>query len=184
MITSETFGKAVIFAANAHKGQFRKGDGRPYILHPISVMSRIGKAKKSVNIYLLGASALLHDTVEDCGISIEQIAQEFGYHVAALVQELTLDKRMYELVGKSKYLASEMLKMSSYGLAIKLCDRLDNVSDMKKMPSSFVRNYIRETEYILDRLPERKLTGTHKKLIRKIEKKLLNCKNILQPKKK
>lgn len=172
MITADTFEKAILFAIKAHKGQVRKGDGRPYILHPISVMQRISAIKQSENIYLLGAAAILHDTVEDCGVTLEEIAREFGYHVAAIVSELTLDKANYETIGKAEYLARELYGMSSYALAIKLCDRLDNICDMKYMKKEFIVRYIDETYYILERVMLRKLTKTHKKLIKMILKEM------------
>jgi GTP pyrophosphokinase len=172
MITAETFEKAILFAVKAHIGQVRKGDGRPYILHPISVMQRISAIKTSSNIYLLGAAAILHDTVEDCGITLEEIAREFGHHVAALVSELTLDKSNYEKIGKAEYLARELYGMSSYALAIKLCDRLDNICDMKDMKKEFIARYIDETYFILKRIESRKLTKTHRKLIKMINKEI------------
>lgn len=172
MITADTFEKAILFAIKAHKGQVRKGDGRPYILHPISVMQRISAIKKSSNIYLLGAAAILHDTVEDCGVTLKEISEEFGPQVASIVDELTLEKANYETIGKKEYLAMELGKMSSYALAIKLCDRLDNICDMKDMNKDFIKRYVEETIYILDKTSSRKLTKTHKKLIKMINKEL------------
>lgn len=164
-VTIETFEEAIAFAVQAHKGQTRKGDGRPYILHPMSVMLRIYKAKRSENMFLLGTVAILHDTVEDCNVTLQQITEKFGLYVAAIVEELTLDNKQYKLIGKAKYLTQRMLKMSSYALSIKLCDRLDNVSDLDTMNSVFRDNYIAETIYILNDLHLRKLTNTHLKLI-------------------
>lgn len=176
MVDAKTFEKAIIYATNAHKGQFRKGDGRPYILHPISVMNRILSIKKSTNPYLLGTAAILHDVVEDCfkefsdREKLDEIAKQFGFAVASIVEELTLDKKMYNLLGKSEYLARELVNMTSYALAIKLCDRLDNVCDMEKMGEDFRRKYTAETYFILNRLNDRPhLTKTHKKLIELIE---------------
>jgi (p)ppGpp synthase/HD superfamily hydrolase len=177
MISAKTFEKAITFATKAHQGQCRRGDGRPYILHPLSVMTRVLAIKKSANAYLLGAAAILHDVVEDCykedikgGLAV--IAKEFGYAVAAIVEELTLDKEMYEVIGKKEYLAQEMVEMSSYALAIKLCDRLDNVSDMESMTVEFQKSYLAETEYILKAIEARHLTKTHLKLIKMINKAL------------
>jgi (p)ppGpp synthase/HD superfamily hydrolase len=168
MVTSDLLEKAIVFAVNAHKGVKRKGDKRPYIMHPMSVMWRISNNKESSNMYLLAAAAILHDTVEDVDwVSHELIYQEFGPAVAALVEELTLDKAQYEVIGKKEYLLQEMNKMSSYGLAIKLCDRLDNVCDLRTMNLKFRKRYVEETEYILEKL-DRKLTPTHKRLIRQI----------------
>ena len=171
-INQSTLERAIIFSVNAHAGQKRKGDGRPYILHPLSVMFRIDKNKKSTNRYLLAIAAILHDTVEDCGITLQQIADEFGFQVAALVDESTLDKTKYGLLGKKEYLAQELYGMSSYALAIKLCDRLDNLEDMENMPKSFQQKYKEETLYILDHIKTRKFTGTHRKLLKQINKVL------------
>jgi (p)ppGpp synthase/HD superfamily hydrolase len=178
MITADLLEKAIIFAVNAHKGVRRKGDKRPYIMHPMSVMWRIFNNKQSDNMYLLAAAAILHDTVEDVEwVTHELIYQEFGPHVAALVQELTLDKSKYETMGKKEYLLHEMNQMSSYALAIKLCDRLDNVTDMKAMGPTFITKYSEETEYILNGL-NRKLTPTHRKLIRQLWVELRRAKKI------
>jgi len=176
MVDAKTLQKAIEFAAVAHRGQVRKGDGRPYIMHPLSVMNRVQTMKKSINAYLLATAAILHDVVEDCGVTLETIAKEFGYYVAGLVEELTLDKDKYETIGKTKYLCQELTKMSSYALAIKLCDRLDNVEDMSSMSEAFRMKYAHETIEILNyvELNRKKLTGTHNKLIGLIRNVLLS----------
>lgn len=175
-IDSKIFEKAILFALNAHNGQVRKGDGRPYILHPISVMNRIYEIKSSSsNLFLLGIASLLHDTVEDTDVTLEQIAQEFGYQVASIVQELTIDEKECKRVGKAEYLASTMIAMSSYALCIKLCDRLDNICDMKQLSEEERKKRTDETVYILVKLKaERiKLTKTHTKLTKLIFKNLV-----------
>ena len=168
--------KAIEFAAVAHQKQKRKGDGRPYIVHPLSVMNKLNKAKPdSSNPGLLACAALLHDVVEDCGIPLDVIAQIFGFQVAGIVEELTLEKDKYFTIGKTKYLCEELTKMSSYALAIKLCDRWDNIEDMKTMDKNFQKTYIEETTTILSYLKANrvKLTNTHQALIREIEKEML-----------
>lgn len=175
-VTLETFERAMIYAIQKHSGVTRKGVDavgfrRPYILHPLSVMQRIFNNKVSKNIYLLACAALLHDVVEDCFENrqegLAEIAKLFGYSIAAIVDELTLDKEKYKLIGKKEYLAQELNIMSSYALAIKLCDRLDNVSDLATMPEDFRNNYVAETEYILGNL-NRKLSDMHRKLVAEI----------------
>lgn len=167
--------EAIEFAALKHRGQFRKGNGRPYILHPLSVLNRLYVIKpNSKNIYLLAIVAILHDLVEDCGVTLEEIARMFGYRVASLVEELTSDKDQIDLLGKQEYLLRKMNNMSSYGLIIKLIDRLDNVSDMEDLKPEDRNKTIQQTEYILNGL-DRKLTNTHKKLIKEI-KNIINGK--------
>lgn len=174
-ITAELLEKAILFAAKCHRGQRRKGDGRPYILHPMSVLRTLYDVKESKNMYLLAIVVMLHDVVEDCGISLKTIAKKFGHQVAALVEELTLLKENYETIGKTKYLCQEVLRMTSYALCIKLCDRLDNVSprEIKKMPEDFKKKYRAETWEIVKTLEERrKLTKTHKAVLKLIKKEI------------
>ena len=171
LITAETFHKAIGFATQAHKEQYRKGDGRPYILHPIEVMVLAMNLKKSVNTFLIGIVCMLHDTAEDCEeVTLEIIAKEFGYAVAALVDELTLNKEEYKTIGKTECLKRHTIAMSSYALFIKLCDRYCNIKDMVSMNEVFRTRYIAETREILENLESRKLTKTHRKLINMIYK--------------
>lgn len=165
-ITQELFEKAVKFATEKHKGVVRKGDGRPYIMHPMSVMTTLLAIKKSNNALLLAIVALLHDVVEDCDVTLEEIAKEFGWQVASLVGELTSDPAEIKRLGKTEYLKQKMSVMSSYALRIKLCDRLDNVKDMKSMNVSFQKKQIDATaEIIVALATRRKLTKTHKAII-------------------
>ena len=148
----------------------------PYFWHPISVAENIEEFKQSKNLEVLMTAALLHDTVEDCpGVTIQQIAKLFGYLVASLVDELTSDKKMIAKMGKTEYLKSKTERMTSYGLVIKLADRLHNVEDLVNTSQPFRRSYTKETLAILDHLESpwvRKLTETHKRLIQKIRDSL------------
>jgi GTP pyrophosphokinase len=164
--------EAILFAASKHSGQFRKGNGEPYILHPISVLLLLNKYKKSKNQFLLASAAVLHDVVEDCDISIEEIATKFGYRIASIVDELTSDKEAIKSQGKDNYLLDKMLNMSTYALCIKLCDRYHNLTTLTSMADSFVTKQKNSTRFILEGLNSRKLTKTHKKIIKDIKKLL------------
>ena len=85
-LTSEDLEKAIIFATEKHKLQVRKGDGKPYILHPMRVMIKLMELKESKNVYLLAISCLLHDIVEDQDVTIQEIDEKFGYNVASIVE--------------------------------------------------------------------------------------------------
>ena len=82
--------KATIFAVNAHDGMKRKTNKNPYILHPMEAASIAGTMSESQELI---AAALLHDVVEDAGITAEQIETEFGKRVAELVLSETENKR-------------------------------------------------------------------------------------------
>ena len=149
-ITPDQLQKAFELSVISHRGQLRKGNKLPYIIHPFRVVARLLALKEdSVNIFMICCAAILHDVVEDCGVLIEDIARDFGLQVASLVEELTTDTQMLELLGKTQYLSTKMITMSSYAFTIKLCDRLDNVCDMKGLSEEQRLKTIQETKNIL-----------------------------------
>lgn len=84
------FEKAIIFAAEKHGGSVRKINSAPYILHPIEaalIASRITFDDEVL------AAVVLHDTVEDAGVSPDELLELFGERVALLVASETEDKR-------------------------------------------------------------------------------------------
>ncbi len=165
--------KAILFATEKHKSQTRKGNGMPYILHPIIAMTTFLSIKDSNNAILSCIVLLLHDVVEDCDVTLEEIARLFGHKVAALVEELTSDEERIKEIGKTEYLKEKMVKMSSYSLRFKLIDRLVNIKDMVSMNDSFRKKQIASTTEILEHIEaNRKLTDTHKKIIKLIRKEM------------
>ncbi len=82
--------KAIIFAHRAHSRQLRKGTNTPYILHPMEAAAIVATMTDDPEIIPV---AVLHDPIEDAGISPDEIAAKFGARVANLVHEETEDKR-------------------------------------------------------------------------------------------
>lgn len=162
---------ALQLAKLAHCGQKRKFTGVKYFEHPMAVAELVSILKDSKNLELLIISAILHDVVEDTYITLKDIANIFGYKVAALVEELTSDPIKIKEMGKKEYLADKMFKMSTYALVIKLIDRYHNMVDLIKGKSHTIK-YVTETIYILDRLERRKLTKTHIKIIKLIRDRI------------
>lgn len=121
--------KALDFATKKHAGQVRRVSNLPYVEHPIRVSNIVAAYKVSKQLEVLRVAALLHDTLEDTATTAEELAREFGGMVVSLVVELTTDKQAAGTLGKTNYLRKRMLGMSSYALVLKLCDRLDNLSD-------------------------------------------------------
>ena len=80
------FDKAVKFATEAHSGTERRGKAYPYILHPMEAASIVATITNDQEML---AAAILHDTVEDTDVTIEQIREQFGERVAKLVQHET-----------------------------------------------------------------------------------------------
>lgn len=166
--------EAADFARGKHAGQTRS-DGSPYITHPVRVAHIVRTHKRSKNIDHLVNAALLHDTVEDTETTLEELEALFGQLAASLVSELTSDPVKIKEIGKTAYLQQKMAAMSSYGLVIKLADRLDNVSDLATAKNAKWRaKYKAETIDILDHIEHNRtvLSGTHKKLIAAIRAKV------------
>ena len=83
MTSSRLVDSALIFAATAHREQVRKGTGVPYIVHPVGVMLLLIQAGEQDPELL--AAALLHDTLEDAGATVEGLRDQFGARVAEIV---------------------------------------------------------------------------------------------------
>lgn len=166
--------QALAYATKAHAGQTRSDGKTPYVTHPIRVAQNVEQLKRSKNLDALISAAYLHDTIEDTDTTHEDLEKMFGGLVASLVQELTSNKDEIKRIGKTEYLQKKMVGMTSYGLVIKLADRLDNVQDIATAKSaSWRQKYKRETENILNYIEKnRVLTGTHRNIIGLIKEKL------------
>src|SRR6266545_2112576 len=80
---------ATQFAAEKHAGQKRKGTaGEPYVNHVIEVSALIARSSDVLDTNLIIAG-LLHDTIEDTGVTAQELEQRFGRDVASLVLEVT-----------------------------------------------------------------------------------------------
>jgi len=124
--------KAINFSKLAHKDQLRKS-GDPYIIHPIEV----AKILTSINLDASAiAAGLLHDTIEDTNISINQITNSFGDQISELVQGLTKISKFSLKINKQKLGENyrKLILASSKDLRvilIKLADRLHNMRTIK-----------------------------------------------------
>lgn len=148
---------AIIFATEAHAGQMRR-DGTPYIMHPLRVADSVRYYTQDFPVAdreKMISAAYLHDVIEDTNFNYDSIEDRFSAEVADLVVELTNDDEQKRKLGKKDYLAKKMPNMSEEALIIKLCDRLDNVSDLATTnDTKWVAKYMDETSYILDKLEE------------------------------
>ena len=120
--------KAFRFAANAHEGACRKS-GEPFIAHPVEVAIILADLRMDVETL---CAALLHDTVEDTDVTSQLVEQEFGPHVAQLVDGVTKITRI-EVETLTDEQAATIRKMfvamskDIRVIVIKLADRLHNM---------------------------------------------------------
>ena len=142
----ELIRRAGLVAINAHEGQLRR-TGEPYVTHPIAVAditADLGMDEPTI------AAALLHDAVEDTGVTTEWLAGEFGEQVAAVVDGVTKLDRL-EFDSKEAQQAATIRKMfiamaqDWRVLLIKLADRLHNMRTISVMPMNRQRAIAQET---------------------------------------
>lgn len=86
----ELVSEAVAFAVKAHDGMRRKKRDIPYILHPMEAAVIVGTMTEDQELI---AAAVLHDVVEDAGVTMDEIEARFGARVRQLVESETEDKR-------------------------------------------------------------------------------------------
>lgn len=149
MISNTKIDEAKEYAALKHQGQKRKG-GDDYINHPIRVAEKVSTITDNQDLII---AAYLHDTLEDTDATLDEINSLFGDDVGKIVLELTNDEEMKNKLGKEDYLSQKLLNMSDNALMVKLCDRYDNICDLRNSNNlKFSEKYINETIGILTNL--------------------------------
>ncbi|MDP1687248.1 MAG: bifunctional (p)ppGpp synthetase/guanosine-3',5'-bis(diphosphate) 3'-pyrophosphohydrolase [Hydrogenophaga sp.] len=133
----ESIRQAYRFADEAHLGQLRK-NGDPYITHPIAVAAQCAEWKLDAQALM---SALMHDAIEDCGVTKEELVERFGAPVADLVDGLTkLEKLEFDTreQNQAESFRKMLLAMAKdvRVILIKLADRTHNMRTMGDMPRS------------------------------------------------
>ncbi len=131
----ERLWRAFHMGREAHEGQLRRS-GEPYFTHAISVCEVLTDLRMDIDTLIAG---LLHDTVEDTGVSLEDLREAFGEEVALLVDGVTK-------IGEINYENPEAQQAENYRkllltiakdvrvILIKLADRLHNMSTIASMP--------------------------------------------------
>ena len=129
--------QAYRYADTAHLGQMRNS-GEPYITHPIAVAAQCASWKLDAQALM---AALLHDAMEDCGVTKADLIERFGAPVAELVDGLTkLDKLQFDTreENQAESFRKMLLAMARdvRVILIKLADRTHNMRTLSDMPTS------------------------------------------------
>lgn len=148
---------AVMFATEKHLGQFRKGNGVPYILHPLEVLKQVASWGITKVAFLdLWVAVVLHDTVEDTDATIEEITLKFGEKTAGYVKHLTFRRQEPEEFGKDYALAKQAY-INNFGydkpievVVIKLADRIRNVWDFYDTDLDYARKYYKKADQLVE----------------------------------
>jgi guanosine-3',5'-bis(diphosphate) 3'-pyrophosphohydrolase len=138
--------EAYKFADEAHLGQFR-ASGQPYITHPIAVAGMVADWRLDAQAVM---AALMHDAMEDCGVTKVELIERFGAPTAELVDGLTkLDKLQFSTreEGQAESFRKMLLAMARdvRVILVKLADRLHNMRTMAAMQPAKRKRIARET---------------------------------------
>jgi guanosine-3',5'-bis(diphosphate) 3'-pyrophosphohydrolase len=124
---------ATLFAAHKHGTQRRKGVvAEPYINHLVEVAELVAGALTELDTNLIIA-AILHDTIEDAGVTSEELTQRFGTDVAELVAEVTDDKLLPK-EDRKRLQVEHAPKLSARAQTIKLADKISNLRSILLSP--------------------------------------------------
>ncbi|MGQ0697601.1 MAG: RelA/SpoT family protein [Panacagrimonas sp.] len=138
--------RAYEFGAKEHKGQSRTS-GEPYIFHPLAVARILGEMRMDATTLI---AAILHDVIEDTGVSKDEVAARFGKDVAGLVdgvskigkiEGMSRAERQAESFRKLLLAMTQDLRV----ILIKLADRLHNLRTLNAMAPEKRRRISRET---------------------------------------
>ena len=143
-------------SVDAHKTMRRKS-GEPYILHPLAVakicVEEIGLGIRST------ICSLLHDTVEDTDISLEDVEREFGQEIARIVDGLTKISNVIDINGSQQAENFKKILMTLTDdprvILIKLADRLHNMRTLESMKREKQLKISSETVYVYAPLAHR-----------------------------
>ncbi|MDG4865078.1 HD domain-containing protein, partial [Streptomyces sp. T-3] len=150
----EALRKAYVLAESSHRGQMRKS-GEPYITHPLAVTLIL--AELGAETTTLTAS-LLHDTVEDTEVTLDQVRAEFGEEVCYLVDGVTkLEKVDYGAAAEPETFRKMLVATGNdvRVMSIKLADRLHNMRTLGVMRPEKQARIARVTRDVLIPLAER-----------------------------
>ena len=141
MSDEERLERALEFAKEKHKGQFRKG-GAEYITHPIAVYEFVREQGFGTDFQI---AALFHDLLEDTDATEEEIIRYGNEEILKAVKLMTKEKG-YEM---SEYISG--IRSNKIAFAVKAADRLHNLKCAIVTNADFKRKYIFETvDWYLD----------------------------------
>ena len=140
--------EAIIFATEAHRGQLRKGTSVPYIWHPLSVGRLLQDVEAPTELVVAG---ILHDTVEDASVTLEEIEERFGPCVAEIVLGCSESDKSLPWEERKMHKISSLSNARAEVRIVTAADKLDNLRT--------IRGDLRE---VGDRLWERFTRGRDK----------------------
>lgn len=121
---------AIELAARAHHGQVRKGTEIPYIVHPLAVAGILIRANCPEHLIIAG---ILHDTLEDTPVRLEEIRSRFGREVAGLVVALSEPDKKAPWEERKAHTIDHLEQVATPDvLLVSVADKLDNMRAIRE----------------------------------------------------
>lgn len=124
--------RALAFAVDRHGRveQARKGTRFPYVVHPIRVAEILEHARYGEDVVVAG---FLHDTVEDAGVTLDELRAEFGDRVATLVEKASEPDKTLDWKARKQHTIDRIARETDPdALGLKAADKLDNVRSIRE----------------------------------------------------
>lgn len=139
--------KAMQYAMDAHRGQYRKNIKIPYFTHCVEVMKRVSLYTQDEDILCI---AVDHDVIEDCKVTFEMLEEEFNQRIAIGVAECSREGGDHvPKIEKYRFMESFAYGKSMDSILVKIADRYCNVHDYLSVPKK--RKYA--SKYALQAYP-------------------------------
>lgn len=142
--------RALEFAIKAHEGQVRKGTNIPYIVHPLEAAYIVDKLTSDMDVV---AAAVLHDVIEDAGVTVKELKELFGERVARFVEAVSEDRSANEdasLSWKERKLKA-ITEIDRGPKEVKLVALGDKLSNMR----AIYRDYLEIGDEVFNRFNEK-----------------------------
>ena len=138
--------RAYEYGARAHSGQTRKS-GEPYIQHPVAVAQILASMRLDCETI---AAAILHDVIEDTEVDVEELSEQFGAEVAAIVDGVSkLDHLQFTTRAEAQAESFRKMMLAMIEdirvILVKLADRLHNMKTLDAMPREKQKRIAAET---------------------------------------
>jgi (p)ppGpp synthase/HD superfamily hydrolase len=158
---------AIAYAERKHAGQ-RRGDGTPFILHPLEVASLLYYAGAPDHVIAAGA---MHDLIEKAGVSVSELRERFGAHIAELVLAVSDDDRTSGYAARKAALRRKVAGAGDEALLLFAADKLSKLQELRReaeldhdrngtarpvreLRARRLRHYQRSLAMLEERLPE------------------------------
>ena len=139
MFSPDRYVDAMRFAARAHQAQQEQGSDLPYFVHVVAVAAEVIAAlvaHEGIDADLAVTCALLHDTVEDTPVTLDDIRTRFGDAVAAGVDALSKDKRL----PPNQRMADSLRRIKAQPREIAIVKLADRITNMAPPPAHWSKD--------------------------------------------